>query len=298
MRGRFVHREQHLAPRFAQPRPAPIEDSLADGGVAAAEPIGSDQRRARKHRRDLRVNGVIGLGVERQLVHASGQMRLLVIGVHRNEDRRVPRMRQTPGPDDLQAVDKGETRRAEIDVLDVKDLQTRFRHGGHVVRRHRLPAHLQPGRVREPAPIGVIGQVKLQGPRAVVELLDQRRMVIVESERRLRRGGLQQRHQGRGDRLLVAVVSAHREDVVHPQIAVHPALRAASTGPRGVRRLQIAGWRRSRRGGGQKGQEPRRRPAPHRSRTAMAVAASWRVLELSVDATPVPIPVRLRLKTP
>ena len=150
------------------------------------------------------------------------------------------RMRQRPGADLLEALDIGEDAGAEVDVLDVHHLQAGLRHGRDIVGRDFLVRQGHAGRPRVMAAERVVIDVQLERPRAIVELLGQRRMRIVQPAPAIRRGAADDLHDRLGNGLVIAVVGADRQDVGHAQIVVHPGPRAALAGAGRVRRIQIA----------------------------------------------------------
>ncbi len=157
-----------------------------------------------------------------------------------DHDRRVPRMRLRPVAHLFQALHEAHARAAEIDVVQVHDLEARRTHARLVVgrpRRRRVAAAMRARRLHQPAAVRVVVDVQLQHAHALLQLLRERGMGIVEAVgaggvHRAMRGQFAGRH-----RLLVAVVRADELDRVQRQ-AVHRRARARR---RSRRTLQVAG---------------------------------------------------------
>src|ERR1017187_2865697 len=109
--GALVHEKDHLAASTAECRPVPGEHGLVECVVVAANVIGRDEFSGRKDGANLRIECIERGGGERfRLGNLCRPARLLLFGLHKNEDGNMLWMRMRPAPDQLKAG-RSETRR-------------------------------------------------------------------------------------------------------------------------------------------------------------------------------------------
>jgi hypothetical protein len=228
------------------PRAASGEGGFAQGLVAALHLVGRDQLAVVEHRADLGVDGVHRLGVEGQQGHGARDLYRVLLQVEDDQDRQVVGVGLRPGADLFQAVGEQRANGAVVDVGHVDHLHPRPAHGREVVRRG-VGRHLAAQRRQEAAALRVVDEVDLQLARAIVQLLAQGFVAVVQGVGRLRIGPAQIGHFLRRDGHLVAVVGADGLQRVH--------LQRIDGGARAVRRagglLQVAGGGHG--GGGEQG---------------------------------------------
>ncbi len=224
--GALVQRQDELAARARQRRPAARQHRIAQGRRRALHVVRRDQVLGRQHAADLGVQRVEGRGVEFERLRLLGER--IVLGVEGQQDRHVAGMRARPAFEDGEAVLQRDAARAVVEILDVQHLEAR---PGHVVRiavGQRLAEHGGAFGVREQPALRIVGDVDLDGAGAVVQLIAQRGVEIIERRRELRRARGERREQLRIDRLLVAVMGSDGDDVVEAAAAAIGGLRRAA----------------------------------------------------------------------
>ncbi len=223
-RALVVQGEQDEAADGVELGPAPGADRLGQGRGRAADPVGRHDIRPVEHREDLGVDPV-DLGAAE--LHGLGRQAEdpPVLELDHDQDRDVTRMGLRPGPDLLQGVDEGRGMGAEVDVLDVQDLQAGLAEltvGVRVGAGVLAPGlhHLPERRLGEETALGVGEHVELDLADAQVrELLGERAVAVVQALGLATRAGRDQFQDRRGRHDVVRVVGADDLDLVEPGLA-------------------------------------------------------------------------------
>ena len=225
----LIQRQQYLAARLCQQRPAVGTHRVAQGRVRTLHLVRRKQQIVGQRRANLGIQRIESGRVERQRLHRTGTA-ASVLGIEGDQNGQVPRMRLRPLTDNRQTVLQSEAAAAKIDVGQMHDLETGTPHllplGGRPGRL-RIAATVRPGRLQITSALRVGVDVELQAAQASVELFGQRPMRVVD---RIGSRGIDRAMRGQlvvRQRQFVAVVGADELQLVHAQMGIHPIRIAA-----------------------------------------------------------------------
>src|ERR1039458_4260638 len=190
--GTLIHEKDYLAASTAECRPVAGEHGLVECVVVAANVVRCDEFSGWKDGANLRIECIERGGCERlRLGNLYRPARLLLLGLHKNEDGNMLWMRMRPAPDQLKAGCERLAGAAVIDILHVHHFEAGLGHDAvwieiRIGRQLRSGNHRRTRRMRVETAFDVGIYIKLDLANAAIELLIERLMPIVQAVERAR----------------------------------------------------------------------------------------------------------------